>query len=103
MNLAYRTLFAGMLAIVFCSTAVAHERHVSGWTGGVAVSVSTHGGLYWDGGFGYGPVVAYPARRVALPRVYHVPLCHHPIHHHPVVHRRGHRHGNKHRVIHVYH
>jgi hypothetical protein len=103
MNLAYRTLFAGMLAIVFCSTAVAHERHVSGWTGGVAVSVSTHGGLYWDGGFRYGPVVAYPARRVAWPRIHRVPLCHHPIHRHPVVHRRGHRHGNEHRVIHVYH
>ena len=57
MNLAYRTLFAGMLAILFCSTAVAHERHVSGWTGGVALSVSHRGEVNWDGRFSYGPVV----------------------------------------------
>ena len=103
MNLAHRTLLAGMLAIVLCGTAIAHDRHDGGWTGGVTVTLAPRGDFYWHGGLGYSPVVVYPARQLARHRAYRVPMCHHPAHRHPVVYDRGHRHGRKHRVIHVYH
>lgn len=103
MNTAYRTLFAGMLAIVFCGTALAHERHHGEWSGGVTIAVAPGGELSWYGGLAYGPELAYPVRRAAVPRAYRVPMCHHPSHRHPVAYRHGHRHGKKHRVIHVYH
>lgn len=103
MNTAYRTLFAGMLAIVFCGTAIAHDRHHGGWSGGVSVAVVPGGDLYWTGRLDYGADIAYPVRRVFVPRGYRVLMCHHPSHRRPVVVRNGHRHGTRHRVIHVYH
>ena len=121
MNIAYRTLFAGMLSIVFCSTAVAHDRHHrhdDDSSSDYYVSVSRSGHGSWRVGLDYRGVAAYPRRHAEDYVVYgsrYRPPCHHPSHRRPVVHRRGHkhyrhmRHGYRHyvprgayRVVYVY-
>ena len=96
MNIAYKTLFAGMLAMVFCGTAVAHDRGHGDWSGGVSVIVGPHGELAWSGGLNYGPVVTHAPRYVRVPAPYRGPVCGHPSHRHPVVHHHGHKHWRKH-------
>ena len=61
MNIAYKALLAGVLAIVFTGPAIAHEAREGAWTGGLTVAVTPTGELAWSGGLAYGPVVAYAA------------------------------------------
>lgn len=107
MNIAYRTLFAGMLAIVFCGPAIAHDRHDGNWSGGVSIAVTPSGHVSWGGGlnYGYAPAAAYPVRqaRIIVDGSHYGPACRHPSHRVFVAHHRGHRthkrqkHWKKHR------
>lgn len=104
MNIAYKTLFAGMLSIVFCGTAVAHGSGHGDWSGGVSVYVAPDGQLSWSGGLNYGPVVTHAPGYVAVPAPYRGPVCHHRSHRQPVVHHRGYKHWKKkYRHAHDYH
>jgi hypothetical protein len=114
MNIAYKALFAGMLSIVFCGTAIAHDRHDGNWSGGVSIAVTPSGHVSWGGGlnYGYAPAAVYPDRhaRIIAPAGYYGPVCRHPSHRAPVAHHRGHRHHkhNKHwkkhhRAVRYYH
>ena len=96
MNLAYRTLFAGMLSLVFCGTAIAHDSHHGDWSGGISIAVAPGGHVSWGGGLNYGPVTHYPARYVVLSAPYRGQICRHPSHRNPGHHWKGHRHGKKH-------
>ena len=80
MNIAYQTLFAGMLAVVFSGPAVAHDYHGGNWSGGLTVAVTPGGHLSVGGALGYGPVVALPAPRVAYVDHGYRPACRHPSH-----------------------
>lgn len=100
MNTAFKTLFAGMLALVFSATAIAHD-HVDGsWTGGVSVSVLPGGQVAWGGGISYGAVVYQPVSQVLVPAPRHYPACQHPSHDRHKA--RGKGHGRKHRVAHTH-
>ena len=103
MNIAYRTLFAGMLSIVFCSTAIAHQAGHGDWSGGVSVVVTPSGHLSWSGGLNYGPVAIHAPRYVGIPAPYQAPVCRHRSHRHPMMHHHGHKHWKKHRRHHHYH
>ena len=75
MNLAYRTLFAGMLSLVFCGTAIAHDSRHGDWTGGIAIAVTPGGQVSWSGGLNYGPATYYPARHAVIPAPHRGPVC----------------------------
>lgn len=96
MNTAYRTLFAGMLAIVFSATAVAHDNHGADWSGGLSVAVTPGGHLSVGGALAYGPVVALPAVRVAYVEHGYRPVCRHPSHRYDRRYRGEYRHGKGH-------
>lgn len=93
MNTAYQTLFAGMLAIVFSATAVAHEDHRGDWSGGLTVAVTPGGQIALGGAVGYGPVMALPAPRVAYVDRGYRPVCRHPSHRYARGYRGDYRHG----------
>ena len=103
MNIAYKALFAGMLAMVFTGPAIAHDARHGAWTGGVTVAVTPAGELAWSGGLAYGPLVSYaPRPLVVAPPVYR-PVCGHPSHRRHVAHPRGHKHWKRHRHAHRHH
>jgi hypothetical protein len=104
MNIAYKALLAGVLAIVFTGPAIAHDAREGAWAGGLTVAVTPRGQLAWSGGLAYGPVVAYAARPVvvAAPPVYR-PVCGHPSHRRHAAHHRGHKHWKRHRHAHPRH
>ena len=102
MNTAYKTLLAGMLAIVFSGPALAHHSLQSdgGWTGGASVVLQPDGQVYVGGSIGYAvnavyashqPVYYAPAPYHGAPHNIRPPACRHPSHYRP----RGH-HGHKH-------
>ena len=99
MNSAYRTLFAGMLAIVFTGSALAHQAVDSAWTGGVSLAVLPSGQVSWSGGLAFGSVVAQPAYRAVVPVPQRVPVCGHPSHRHYPGHRKARGHGKKHHGV----
>jgi len=104
MNIAYKALLAGVLAIVFTGPAIAHDAREGAWAGGLTVAVTPRGQLAWSGGLAYGPVVAYAARPVvvAAPPVYR-PVCGHPSHRRHAAHHRGHKYWKRHRHAHPRH
>ena len=98
MNTAFKTLFAGMLALVFSATAIAHDNVDGSWSGGVTVSVLPGGQVALGGGVSYGPVVYQPVTHAVVPVPHHYPACRHPSH--PRHKARGRGHGHKHRDTH---
>jgi hypothetical protein len=103
MNRAFKTLFAGMLALVFSATAVAHDRVDGAWTGGLAVSVLPSGDLAWSGGVTYGAPIYQPVSHAVVQVPVHRVLCQHPSHYRHRGHGKKHGHGRKHRNRHVHH
>lgn len=97
MNTAYKTLLAGMLAIVFSGPALAHQsgHNISGWSGGAAIVVQPDGQIHVGGSIGYSVNAVYGAHQPLYyaPAPHHVaqPVCRHPSHYRS----RG-KHGYKH-------
>ena len=103
MNMAYKTLIAGMLSIVFCGTAIAHQTRHNDWSGGVSVVVTPGGQLSWSGGLTYGPMAVHAPRYIGMSAPYPAPYCRHRSHRHPEWHHPGHKHWKKHRRSHHHH
>ena len=96
MKTAYRLLFAGMLAIVFSATAVAHDGHKSDWNGALTVAVTPGGHVSLGGVIGYGPVMSLPAHRVAYVGRGHRAVVLLPSHRYSPVYRGHYRQGKSH-------
>ena len=103
MNRAFKTLFAGVLVLVFSSTAVAHDRVDGAWGGGLSVSVLPSGDLALSGAVSYGQAIYPPvSHAVVQVPVYRV-ACRHPSHYRHRGHGKKVGHGRMHRVRHVHH
>ena len=100
MNTAYKTLLAGMLAIVFSGPALAHSsgHPGSGWSGGAAIVLQPDGRVDVNAAIGYTVNAVYPGYRPAhyapVPRHVTHPVCRHPSHYRPTG-RHGHKHHKK--------
>ena len=97
MNTAYKTLLAGMLAIVFSGPALAHHsgHSSSGWIGGASVVLQPNGQVHVGGSIGY----AFNTGYIAHQPVHYVPAPHHVVHpvcRHPSHYRHRGYHGHKH-------
>ena len=103
MNKAFKTLFAGMLALVFSATAVAHDRTDGVWGGGLSVAVLPSGDLAWSGGVTYSQAVYQPVSHAVVQVPGHRVSCRHPSHYRHRGHGSKHGHGRKHRNRHVHH
>ena len=100
MNMTYKTLLAGMLAIVFSGPALAHSsgQNSSGWIGGATIVLQPDGQVHVGGSSTYALNAAYAPHQPgyyspAPQRVMH-PVCQHPPHYRPAS-RHGHKQYNK--------
>lgn len=105
MNTAYKTLLAGMLAIVFAGPALAHGGgsvsasyyngyQASGLNGGITVWGNSHGQAGWSGAITYGAPVYYaPAYGPPPVQAYGPRYYHGPGRGHAKAYRKGYRHG----------
>ncbi len=103
MNKAFKTLFAGMLALVFSATAVAHDRVQGAWSGGVSISVLPGGDVAWTGGVTYAQPVYQPYPHAVVQVPVHRVACQHPSHYRHRGHGKKHGHYRKHRARHWHH
>lgn len=102
MNVAYKTLLAGMLAIVFSGPALAHHsvQPDSGWTGGATIVLQPDGQVHVGGSIGYAvnTVYASPQPVYYAPAPHHIASqgCRHPSHYRPRGHHGRKYHGKRH-------
>ena len=100
MNTAYKTLLAGMLAIVFSGPALAHHsgQSSSGWTGGATIVLQPDGQVHVGGSIGYALNAVHaphqPGYYMPAPQYVLHPVCQHPSHYRPAG-NHGHKHYKK--------
>lgn len=107
MKASYMTLLAGVLALVFCGTAIAHDSGYydaySGahWSGNVIVWSGGQGYGGWSGNLSYGTPPGYLPGYIAWAPHRHVQGCRHPSHFagagraYPEAYRKGYRDGRR--------
>ena len=105
MKASYSTLLAGILALVFCGTAIAHDSGyysapaTTNGYGSIVIWSNGQGALGWSANLGLGVPLGYAQGYVAWAPHQHLAGCRHPSHFalpphaNPRAYRKGYREG----------